>query len=139
MKAFYAFAMTLLLTAPTFAAPLSGNAVGGGIQMFGTLADANNPVEMAVAPEYTRLAVVRSRTARWLNALTTSTSQDADKLRNAIFSANAIQKYADEARAKLDWLAQSKKDDSAFRAELDKVRGIIERAETMHDNAVRGS
>lgn len=138
MKAFYAFVLTFLLSAPAFAAPLSGNASGGGFHAFATLADASNPVEMAVAPEYTRLAVVRSSTARWLNKLTTSDA-DADKLRSAIFVANAIQRYADEARSKLDGLAQSKKDDLAFRVGLDEVRGLIRRAETMHDNAMKGN
>lgn len=138
MKAFYAFVLTFLLSAPAFAAPLSGSASGGGFHAFATLADANNPVEMALAPEYTRLAVVRSRTARWLNKLTTSDA-DADKLKAALFAANAIQRYADEARAKLDGLAQSKADDPAFRAGLDEARGLLKRAETMHDNAVRGN
>lgn len=105
--------------------------------MFATLADANNPVEMAVAPEYTRLAVVRSNTADWLKEQTASA--DADKLRAAIFAANAIQRAADEIRAKLDGLAQSKADDPAFRAGLDEARGLLKRAETMHDNAVKGN
>jgi hypothetical protein len=139
MKAIYAFVLAFLLAAPTFAAPLSGSAETGGFHAFATLADANNPVEMAVAPEYTRLAVVRSSVARWLNKMTTTSDADADKLRAAIFSANAIQRYADAARAKLDGLAQSKKDDSAFRVGLDEVRGLIKRAETMHDNAVKGN
>lgn len=139
MKAVYAFVLAFFLSAHAFAAPLSGGAVSGSFHAFATLADANNPVDMAVAPEYTRLAVVRSRTARWLNALTTSSEQDADKLRSAIFTANAIQRYADEARAKLDGLAQSKKDDTTFRFGLDEVRGLIKRAETMHDNAVKGN
>lgn len=132
MKAFYAFVLAFLLSAPTFAVSLDGSAATGGFHAFATLADANNPVEMALAPEYTRLAVVRSSTARWLNALTTSTSQDADK-------ANAIQRAADEIRAKLDSLAQSKADDPAFRAGLDEARGLLKRAETMHDNAVKGN
>lgn len=139
MKAIYAFVLAFLLAVSAFAAPLSGSAGGSRFQVFATLADANNPVEMAVAPEYTRLAVVRSSTARWLNALTLSTSADADKLRSAIFAANAAQRLADDARAKLDGLARSKKDDAAFRAGLDEVRGIIRRAETVHDNAVKGN
>lgn len=139
MKAFYAFILAFMLASPAFAAPLNGSAATGGFHAFATLADANNPVEMTVAAEYTRLAVVRSRTARWLSVLTISTSQDVDKLRAAIFTANAIQRYADEARAKLDGLAQSKKDDSVFRVGLDEVRGLIKRAETMHDNAMKGN
>ena len=53
--------MLVVMAVTVEAVPLSGGAVSRSI-VVGTLADANNPVEMATAPEYTRLAVLRQRT-----------------------------------------------------------------------------
>ena len=142
MKAFFAFVLALGLSVTAFAAaaaPLNGNAATGGFQVFGTLADANNPVEMAVAPEYTRLAVVRSRTARWLKAMAASNAASADDMRVALFAAIAIQDLADNARNKLDVLVKTEKADMVFLVMLDDVRGLIKRAETLCDNAVKGN
>lgn len=138
MKALYAFILILLLAASAFAAPLSGTATGGGPIIVGTLADANNPAEMAMAPEYTRLAVVRQRTARSLNRLAASSETDPDRLEAALFSASAVQRAADEARAKLDGLAGAR-DEAAFRFALDEARDLIRRAETLCDHIAKGN
>lgn len=139
MKAIYAFILAFLVSYPmAYAVPLSGSALGGGFSAFGTLADANNPVEMACAPEYTRLAVVRHRTANFLKSVAASKESNADLVKQTLFAATQVQQFADDARAKLDGLCQSKVDDSQFRYSLDEVRYTIKRAEIIHDSLIKG-
>lgn len=133
MKLIIAFIAGLALCLPTFAADMSGNASGGGTFAIGTLADANNPVEMALAPEYTRLAVVRTRTANRLKAVVNSKGGDADSIKAALYAATQVQQLADDARRDLDGLAQRKAVDIGFSAELGAVRATIRRAESIYD------
>lgn len=135
----YLLLLFSLFVTPVFAVPLSGNALGGGFSAFGTLADANNPVEMACAPEYTRLAVVRHRTANLLKSVAASKESDAGLVKRTLFAATQVQQFADDARAKLDGLCQSKADDGKFRDSLDEVRYTIKRAETIHDSLIKGN
>lgn len=133
MKYIIAFIFGLVLCSPTFAADLSANAGSGGLFALGTLADANNPVEMALAPEYTRLAVVRHRTAGRLKALANSKESNADSIKAALYAATQVQQLADEARRDLDGLAQRKTVDIGFSASLGVVRATIKRAESIYD------
>lgn len=135
----YLLLLFSLFVTPVFAVPLSGNALGGGFSAFGTLADANNPVEMACAPEYTRLAVVRHRTANLLKSVAASKESDAGLVKRTLFAATQVQQFADDARAKLDGLCQSKVDDFKFRTSLDEIRLTIKRAETIHDSLIKGN
>lgn len=139
MKTLFAAVLALLLAVPSFAEPLSGKAASGAFFAAGTLADANDPVQMALAPEYTRLAVVRQRMTALLDKLSASPEVEADRLRGAIFSANAVNRLADSARDKLNVLAASKADDAAFRSALGEARELIRRAETLHDNLKKGN
>lgn len=134
----YLLLLFSLFVTPVFAVPLSGNALGGGFSAFGTLADANNPVEMACAPEYTRLAVVRHRTANLLKSVAASKESDAGLVKRTLFAATQVQQFADDARAKLDGLCQSKVDDFKFRTSLDEIRLTIRRAETLYDSLIKG-
>lgn len=133
MKYIIAFIFGLVLCSPTFAADLSANAGSGGLFALGTLADANNPVEMALAPEYTRVAVVRTRTANRLKAVANSKESNADSIKSALYAATQVQQLADEARHDLDGLAQRKAVDIGFSASLGVVRATIKRAESIYD------
>lgn len=133
MKYIIAFIFGLALCLPSFAADLSANAGSGGLFALGTLADANNPVEMALAPEYTRLAVVRTRTANRLKAVANSKESNADSIKSALYAATQVQQLADEARHDLDGLAQRKAVDIGFSASLGVVRATIKRAESIYD------
>ena len=128
-----AFTLGLTLCLPTFSAGLSANAGSGGSFALGTLADANNPVEMALAPEYTRLAVVRHRTAGRLKAIANSKESNADAIKAALYAATQVQQLADEARRALDGLAQRKSVDAGFMLALEAVRGTLRRAESIYD------
>ncbi len=133
MRHTIAFIFGLTLCLPTFSASLFANAGSVGSLSIGTLADANNPVEMALAPEYTRLAVVRTRTANRLKALANSKETDADAIKAALYAATQIQQLADEVRRDLDGLAQRKTVDIGFSASLGVVRATIKRAESIYD------
>lgn len=133
MKHIIAFIFGLALCLPSFAVDLSANAGSGGLFALGTLADANNPVEMALAPEYTRLAVVRTRTANRLKAVANSKESNADSIKSALYAATQVQQLADEARHDLDGLAQRKAVDIGFSASLGVVRATIKRAESIYD------
>jgi hypothetical protein len=133
MKRVIAFILGLVICLPTFAANLSANAGSGGSFVIGTLADANNSVEMALAPEYTRLAVVRTRTANRLKAIANSKESDADAIKAAVYAATQVQQLADEARRDLDGLAQRKTVDIGFSTSLGVVRATIKRAESIYD------
>lgn len=133
MKTILSFIAVLVLCLPALAAPLSGSAGSGGMFAIGTLADANNPVEMALAPEYTRLAVVRTRAANRLKAIANSKEADADAIKAALYAATQVQQLADEARRDLDGLAQRKTVDTGFSASLGVVRATLSRAESIYD------
>lgn len=133
MKFVLAVFMALFLTA-SFAADLSGNAGGGGMLMLGTLADANNPVEMALAPEYTRLASVRARTASRLKYIANSKESNVDSIKLAIFAATQVQQLADEVRKELDALSTRKRVDMSFSASLEMARVTLRRAESIYDS-----
>ena len=102
MKNVIAFILGLAICLPIFAANLSASAGSGGSFVIGTLADANNPVEMALAPEYTRLAIVRARTARRLRYIANSKKANVDSIKAAIVAAMQLQQLADEIRKELD-------------------------------------
>lgn len=138
MKLIIAFIAGLALCLPAFAADMSGNASGGGTFAIGTLADANNPVEMALAPEYTRLAVVRTRTANRLKAIANSKESNADAIKAALYAATQVQQLADEVRRDLDGLAQRKAVDIGFSAELGVARATLRRAESIYDAQLGG-
>ena len=133
MKFVLAVFMALFLTT-SFATDLSGNAGGGSILMLGTLADANNPVEMALAPEYTRLAVVRARTASRLKYIANSKESNVDSIKSAIFAATQVQQLADDVRKELDALSTRKRVDTSFSASLEMARVTLRRAESIYDS-----
>ena len=133
----YLVLLLSLLAVPSFAADLSGAAASRGVIVLGTLAGANDPGVMAVTPEYTRLAVVRQRTAQRLRALVGSDA-DPDAIRASIFAATRVQQLADEARGRLDGLARAKSDDPKFRQSLEEARETISRAETLYDSQLKG-
>lgn len=135
---FIAFTLGLTLCLPTLSASLSTNASSGGSFAIGTLADANNPVEMALAPEYTRLAIVRHRTTSRLKAIANSKESNADAIKAAVYASTQVQQLADEARRDLDGLAQRKTVDIGFSASLGVVRATIKRAEVIYDTQLGG-
>lgn len=130
-------ALALLLPFAVSAGPvtsLSGASVGGGAILVGTLADANKPVEMATAPEYTRLAVLRQRTARLLPRLAADSTVTTEALRDVLSVAVAIQANADEARSLLDQAGQSEVLDGETSELLNQARGYLARGERLYDS-----
>lgn len=128
----------LMLAASALAdVPLFGSANGGAI-ILGTLADAHNPVEMAVAPEYTRLAVLRQRTANRLHATVANFRIPADRLRGMLEAANQIQRLADEARKELDDASGRKEPNDEFHRALDRARAMILAGERLYDERLAG-
>jgi len=134
MKRVIAFILGLAICLPIFAANLSAGAGSGGSFVIGTLADANNPVEMALAPEYTRLAIVRARTASRLRYIANSKESNADPIKAAIFAAMQVQQLADEVRKELDVLSTRKQVDMSFSASLEMARVTLRRAESIYDS-----
>lgn len=134
MKRVIAFILGLAICLPIFAANLSASAGSGGSFVIGTLADANNPVEMALAPEYTRLAIVRARTASRLRYIANSKESNADSIKAAIFAATQVQQLADEVRKELDVLSTRKRVDMSFSASLEMARATLRRAEGIYDS-----
>ena len=108
---------------------LSGNAQSKSV-IVGTLADANNPVEMACAPEYTRIAVLRQRTAIALRAAPSSSGVDAAK---------RIQQEADASRTLLDAISSEKEVTPGVAETLSVARAAILRGETTYDHAFAGA
>ena len=137
MKHTIAFIVGLALCLPAFAVDLSTSAGSSGSFVIGTLADANNPVEMALAPEYTRLAVVRTRTANRLKAIVNSKEGNADVIKAALYAATQVQQLADDARRDLDGLSQRKAVDAGFTLALEAARATIKRAESIYDAQLR--
>lgn len=125
--------MLAVMAVPALAAPLSGGAVGQSL-IVGTLADANKPVEMATAPEYTRLVVLRQRTARLLPKLSADPSLTTEQLRDALSVALAIQSFTDEARSLLDQAGQSEVLDGETLDLLHQARGYLDRGERLYDS-----
>lgn len=134
MKNVIAFILGLAICLPIFAANLSASAGSGGSFVIGTLADANNPVEMALAPEYTRLAIVRARTASRLRYIANSKESNVDSIKAAIFAAMQVQQLADEVRKELDVLSTRKRVDMSFSASLEMARVTLRRAESIYDS-----
>lgn len=134
MKRVIAFILGLAICLPIFAANLSASAGSGGSFVIGTLADANNPVEMALAPEYTRLATVRARTASRLRYIANSKESNVDSIKAAIFAAMQVQQLADEVRKELDVLSTRKRVDMSFSASLEMARVTLRRAESIYDS-----
>jgi hypothetical protein len=134
MKRVIAFILGLAICLPIFAANLSASAGSGGSFVIGTLADANNPVEMALAPEYTRLAIVRARTASRLRYIANSKESNVDSIKAAIFAAMQVQQLADEVRKELDVLSTRKRVDMSFSASLEMARVTLRRAESIYDS-----
>lgn len=134
MKRIIAFIVGLTICFTTFAAELSSNANSSGSFAFATLADTNNSVEMALAPEYTRLAVVRTRTANKLKVIANSKESDADAIKVALYAATQVQQLSDEVRRTLDGLSQRKTVDAGFTLALEATRATLRRVETIYNN-----
>ena len=126
-------ALMLLLSASALAVPLSGGAVSLSI-IVGTLADANNPVEMATAPEYTRLAVLRQRTTNTLLALAGDPSVPKARLQIAVGIATSVQAEADTARRLLDSTAGTKVMTPDITAAIAAARESISNGEYLYDS-----
>lgn len=126
-------ALMLLLSASALAVPLSGGAVSRSI-IVGTLADANNPVEMATAPEYTRLAVLRQRTTNALLALAGDPSVPKTRLQIAVSIATSVQAEADTARRLLDSTAGIKVMTPDITAAIAAARESISNGEYLYDS-----
>lgn len=127
------FCTALAMGSAIYAQPIGSKTFGDAIAA-GTLADANNPVEMALAPEYTRLYMVRQRMTRLLKRLSVS-EQDPDVLKRAILSATSVQQHADDARAKLDQASKLHALDVGFNALLTGARDALARAERAYSVA----
>lgn len=125
--------MLAVMAVPALAVPLSGGAVGRSI-VVGTLADANNPVEMATAPEYTRLAVLRQRTTNTLLALAGDPSVPKARLQIAVSIATSVQAEADTARRLLDSTAGTKVMTPDITAAIAAARESISNGEYLYDS-----
>lgn len=112
MKILIAVITAGLLAACAAPVPMAGSG-DSGLIVAGTLANANNPTEMALASIYSRLVVLRKRTA---NALRSG--------RLPVSEAERIQKLADEARALADAGQPQKAAEAVLKAEVyyDNVR-----------------
>lgn len=109
-------------------ADLKGQVSGYTFRAVGTLADANNPVEMAVAPLYTRLITVRQRAAWMLKN---------DRI--PVESAVEIQTLADAARQYLDTAAKvATITDPQFQPALHSAEDRISIAEQRLDALKKG-
>ena len=125
--------MLAVMAVPALAAPLSGGAVSRSI-IVGTLADANNPVEMATAPEYTRLAVLRQRTTNTLLALAGDPSVPKTRLQIAVSIATSVQAEADTARRLLDSTVGTKVMTPDITATIAAARESISNGEYLYDS-----
>lgn len=125
--------MLAVMAVPALAVPLSGGAVSRSI-IVGTLADVNNPVEMATAPEYTRLAVLRQRTASLLSVLAADPVVTPIQLRSALIFGASIQANADVARKLLDDTNGTKVLTPRISEAIAQAREDITRAEITYDN-----
>lgn len=130
-SAFAAFMLALAVTAS--AVPLSGGAITGS-SIVGTLADANNPVEMATAPEYTRLAVLRQRTTKLLLSLAADRAVSRAQLQVAVGIGASVQAVADEARRLLDGAGDDKIMTPAIADAIADAREAIARGEYLYDS-----
>lgn len=125
--------MLAVMAVPALAVPLSGGAVSRSI-IVGTLADANNPVEMATAPEYTRLAVLRQRTTNTLLALAGDPSVPKARLQIAVSIATSVQAEADTARRLLDSTVGTKVMTPDITATIAAARESISNGEYLYDS-----
>lgn len=123
----------LVLAATASAVPLAGWATSRAV-IVGTLADANNPVEMATAPEYTRLAVLRQRTANVLADLALDPLATPFQIRAALDFGVSIQAEADAARKLLDGTNGTKVMTQEIFDAISQAREGITRAEVAYDN-----
>ena len=131
----YILSVALILATmsmPVLATSLSGSAISRSI-IVGTLADANNPVEMAAAPEYTRLAVLRQRTTNILLALIEDSSVPKVKLQSAVSISTSIQYEADTARKLLDSTIVTKVMTPDIAATIKAARESISNGENLYD------
>lgn len=125
--------MLAVMAVPALAVPLSGGAVSRSI-IVGTLADANNPVEMATAPEYTRLTVLRQRTTNTLLALAGDPSVPKTRLQIAVSIATSVQAEADTARRLLDSTVGIKVMTPDITATITAARESISNGEYLYDS-----
>lgn len=125
--------MLAVMAVPALAVPLSGGAVSQSI-IVGTLADANNPVEMATAPEYTRLAVLRQRTTNTLLALAGNPRVPKARLQIAVSIATSVQAEADTARRLLDSTVGTKVMTPDITATIAAARESISNGEYLYDS-----
>ena len=128
----------LLCASPAFAGPLdtlSSGALSGPI-IVGTLADANNPVEMATSPSYTRLIVLRQRTARTVVA---QANAHPEKAQSLFDTAGAIQAKADAARDLLDSINGQREVTPLVTATISRANDEIFDGEKIYDTHLGGA
>ena len=116
--------LMMLCALPAFAGDeaLSGStsASGGGV-VVGTLADANDPFDMAIAPQYTRVIFVRLSTAAALRAVANKGCASNSCLESVVEKAKAVQAKADAARTALDQLQKQIKQAKELVAHADSA------------------
>lgn len=114
--------------------PMQGNGISHGITGIGTLADANNPVEMELAPQYTRLIALRHRLARKLYY---ATNNEIGKIvyfpKEILRSAIELSGQTDLIRSQLDQLSKQPYD-ADFRLQVLAVQKSLTEAETNYDS-----
>lgn len=116
---------------------LGGTVHGATSGVVATLADANNPVEVAIAPLYTRNIVLMQRTTRLANDLTrgakTITPTDST-LRRLIM----IQSITDSVSARLGMMSKATAITKEFVDNAEAASADLRRGEDLY-NSLRGS
>ena len=113
--------------------PMQGNGISHGLTGIGTLADANNPVEMELAPQYTRLIALRHRLTRKLSSATGHVLYLPPTL---VSSAIELSDQTDRIRSQLDQLSKQPYD-ADFRMQVLAVQNSLTDAETNYDSFSR--
>ena len=128
----YIFVLLLALcVSPAFAGhadAVKAKTGGGSAVVVGTLADASDPFDMALAPQYTRVIFLRQSTASALRGMAAKYPDNSAVLSAGLEKSKAVQACADEARAALDALREQIKDVqakvSAANAAYDEFNGV---------------
>lgn len=129
------FVALLLMSGVAFSdsVPMQGNVISHGLTGIGTLADANNPVEMELAPQHTRLIALRNRLARKLYY---ATNNEIGKIvyfpKEILRSAIEISSQTDHIRSQLDQLSKQPYD-ADFKMQVLAVQKSLTEAETNYD------
>lgn len=128
----YIFVLLLALcVSPAFADhadAVKAKTGGGSAVVVGTLADASDPFDMALAPQYTRVIFLRQSTASALRGMAAKYPDNSAVLSSGLEKSKAVQARADEARAALDALREQIKATqakvSAANAAYDEFNGV---------------